>query len=79
MRTYEKEDIKQVADCVDVSERILGMTRVSESNGWVRFNCPWRNGSDSGAFAVKKEGWHDHVTKEHGDVGLDSYNVNNQG
>ena len=68
MNFYDYDEIKQAADCVEICENVLSMTRESESSGWVMFNCPWRPGSDSGSFAVKKEGWFDHVAKEGGSV-----------
>jgi replicative DNA helicase len=43
-------------------------------DGEYRSNCPWRSGSDSGAFAVKIDAdgehgtWHDHVTGESGSL-----------
>lgn len=59
---YDWDEIKRVADCADLMRGVLGMSEITPG----RFNCPFRADSDSGAFAVNKDGWFDHVTKESG-------------
>lgn len=61
---YDFDDITAAADCAEILRTQLGGVEISPG----RFNCPWRPDSDSGAFAVTREGWYDHVTKEHGGV-----------
>lgn len=67
MNIYSYDEIKQAGDCTRYMEDILlavpvGPARSNER----RYNCPWRPNSDSAAFAVKRDGWYDHVAKEGG-------------
>lgn len=65
MPMYDFDEIQAAGDCLELMRRhVPGATEVSPG----RFNCPWRAGSDSGSFAVTKEGWYDHVSKEKGGV-----------
>ena len=66
MKIYDWQQIKDKADCVALCEQQLGMKRQGQSGEWVRFNNPWRAGSDSGAFSVRKSGYKDHVSGESG-------------
>jgi len=59
---YDKDEVKSKADCLELM-RHFGATEHSSG----RFNCPWREGSDSEAVAVKKDEWYDHVAKNGGD------------
>lgn len=68
MKLYSYDEIKAAGDCVSYMTGRLGLKPESKRGEWTRFNCPWRPGSDSGAFAVRREGWHDHVEKEHGSI-----------
>lgn len=56
--------LKGRIDLVRYVEQVLGLKPVAPG----RYNCPWRQDSDSGAFAVTPEGYYDHVTKEGGDA-----------
>ena len=60
---YNKDAVKDAADCQELM-RFFGATEHSQG----RFNCLWREGSDSGAVAVEKNSWYDHVGKEGGDA-----------
>ena len=66
MKIYDWQQIKDKADCVALCETQLGLKRQGQSGEWVRFNNPWRAGSDSGAFSVKRTGYKDHVSGESG-------------
>lgn len=66
MKMYSFDDIKRHGDCVRYLREIAGMQETGKEHGWACFNCPWRTGSDSGAFHAKAEGWYDHVDKEGG-------------
>jgi hypothetical protein len=68
MKLYSWDEIKQAGDCVEYMKRELGQLVVDQTGEWTRFNCPWRPGSDSGAFAVRRQGFFDHVTKEGGSI-----------
>lgn len=60
---YDKEEVKSLADCQELM-RLFGATEYTPG----RFNCPWREGSDSGSMKVEKDTWYDHREKEGGDA-----------
>lgn len=62
--SYDKEDVKRVADCGDIMRVVLNAREYAPG----RFSCPWREGSDSGSVRVERDQWYDHVAKEGGDV-----------
>lgn len=68
MNIYDFNDIKAAGDCVDYCTRILGLAPQGKSGKWTKFNSPLRPGSDSGAFSVSREGFHDHVSSESGSI-----------
>ncbi len=64
---YSWDDIRAAGDCQRFMEEVLGAVSVGRRSGEDRrYNCPWRNGSDSEALAVTREAWFDHVAKEGG-------------
>jgi putative DNA primase/helicase len=68
MKIYSWDKIKASGDCIDYAITELGLQQLSKSNGEVRFNCPWRTGSDSGSMAITKDVWFDHVEKVGGSI-----------
>ena len=64
MNLYDTDEIKRVADCQELMRTEFKVNERQKG----RFDCPWRPGSDSGAMAVEKDKWYDHVAKEGGDV-----------
>lgn len=68
MNIYDYDAIKAAGDCVDYCQRVLGLAPQGKSGEWVKFNNPWRPGSDSGAFSVSAKGYHDHVSDESGSI-----------
>lgn len=68
MKLYDWNEIKATGDCVAFCENVLGLKAAHRGREWTKFNNPWRPGSDSGAFAVCKEGYHDHVSGESGSI-----------
>jgi len=64
MNLYDTDEIKRVADCQELMRTEFKVNERQKG----RFDCPWRTGSDSGALAVEKDKWYDHVAKEGGDV-----------
>lgn len=66
MSAYNYDQIRASGDCRRYMTEILGAQPVKTSADTTMFHCPWRPGSDSGAFAVTKESWYDHVAKEGG-------------
>ncbi|MCB5253686.1 MAG: hypothetical protein LHW51_12005, partial [Candidatus Cloacimonetes bacterium] len=64
MNLYDTDEIKRAADCMELMRTVFKATERQKG----RFDCPWRTGSDSGAMAVEKDKWYDHVAKEGGDV-----------
>ena len=61
---YDTDEIRQAADCVELMRTVFNVQERKPG----RFDCPWRPGSDSGAVAVDREQWYDHVDKEGGDA-----------
>lgn len=61
---YDTDEIRQAADCVELMRTVFNVKERKPG----RFDCPWRPGSDSGAVAVEREQWYDHVDKEGGDA-----------
>lgn len=69
MNIYSFDEIKRQGDCLRFMEEVLGSVPVGRKSGQERrYDCPWRTGSDSGSFAVKSDGWYDHVAKEGGSI-----------
>ena len=64
MNLYDTDEIKRVADCQELMRTEFKVNERQKG----RFDCPWRPGSDSGAMAVERDQWFDHVAKEGGDV-----------
>lgn len=62
-RFYKFSSIIEAVDCLDYAKSVLGLQPVDGNN---HFNCPWRPGSDSGAFQISSSAWTDH-TKMEGD------------
>lgn len=65
---YDLNDVLAVADCREYMTRVLMMTPTSRNGEEWRFNSPLRSDSDSGAFAVTKDKWFDHVEKTGGGI-----------
>ena len=63
MEFFDFKEICEKADCLAIAKH-LGMDEVKPG----RFNVPWRPGSDSGALAINRDGWFDHVQNEKGSV-----------
>lgn len=63
MNFYAFEEICERADCLQIAKEI-GLNEKKPG----RFDIPWRPGSDSGALAINKDGWFDHVQQEKGSV-----------
>ena len=69
MDMYSFGKIREAGDCVDYCKTVLGMKEQGRpSDGWHKFNNPWRPGSDSGAFSVCKTGFNDFVSQEKGSI-----------
>jgi hypothetical protein len=69
MKMYSWDEIKAAGDCVDFMRRELGMQSLPHQSGeWTRFNCPYRAGSDSESFTVKKDCFYDHKEKRGGSI-----------
>lgn len=64
MNLYDTEEIRRSADCLELMRTVFKANERQKG----RFDCPWRSGSDSGAVAVEKDKWYDHVAKEGGDA-----------
>ena len=69
MNIYSYDEIKKTGDCIRYMEDILLAVHTGPARGDSRrYNCPWRPNSDSQSFAVKRDGWYDHVEKEGGSL-----------
>jgi 5S rRNA maturation endonuclease (ribonuclease M5) len=64
LQFYNYNEIKDTSDCLQFATDALGMKPVKKD----RFNVEWRAGSNSGALAINRKGWFDHVTKDKGSV-----------
>ena len=69
---YKFTEINEaIGDCNAFCQQVLGMKPVKGKNN---YNAPYRASSDSGAFTVYNDSWHDFVTGESG-TPLDLYSI----
>lgn len=68
MKLYDWSAIKELGDCQEFCQSVLGLQAKGRNKEWIQFNSPWRPGSDSGAFSVSKVGYKDFVSNETGSI-----------
>jgi len=59
VKLFNFEQIRDNADGREVAVSMLGMTPKRKGGEYWSFDCPWRPGSDSGAFSVGPKGYRD--------------------